>query len=95
VRDLLVASIIFGSLPIIFFRPYVGIIVWTWISLMSPHRLTWGFAHDFPFAKIVGATTILATALRHSPRKTHLCLSRMTRRGNAIEHGSAGMMLAR
>jgi hypothetical protein len=50
VRDLLVASIIFGSLPIIFFRPYVGIIVWTWISLMSPHRLTWGFAHDFPFA---------------------------------------------
>lgn len=59
-RALLVAGIIFGSLPFILYRPYIGIIVWTWISLMSPHRLTWGFAYDFPFAKIVGIVTVVA-----------------------------------
>src|SRR5262245_15052453 len=53
-RDLHVTALIFASLPYIFKRPYVGVLVWTWISFMNPHRLTWGFAFNMPFAMIVG-----------------------------------------
>lgn len=57
-RSLLVAGIIFSLLPVCFFRPWIGILLWTWISYMAPHRLTYGFAYDFPFALIVSAVTL-------------------------------------
>ncbi len=59
-RDIIVALIIFGSLPWVFTRPYVGVLVWSWISYMNPHRLGWGFAYDFPFAKIVAIVTLIS-----------------------------------
>jgi len=43
-RDLFVTAVIFGLLPFIFKRPWVGILVWAWLSYMNPHRLAWGFA---------------------------------------------------
>ncbi|MDP1643967.1 MAG: putative O-glycosylation ligase, exosortase A system-associated [Thiobacillus sp.] len=59
-RDLLVTGIIFGLIPFIFKRPWVGILLWSWLGYMNPHRLAWGFAYDFPFAMIVGLVTIVA-----------------------------------
>lgn len=59
-RDIIVTAIIFGTLPFILWRPYIGVLVWTWISLMNPHRLTWGFAYDFPFAYVVAIVTLIA-----------------------------------
>lgn len=55
-RDILVTVLILGSLPFILRRPYIGILVWAWVSYMNPHRLTWGFAYDLPFAQIVAIT---------------------------------------
>jgi len=60
VRDLLVTGIIFGLLPFIFKRPWVGILLWSWLGYMNPHRQAWGFAYDFPFAFVVGIVTIVA-----------------------------------
>lgn len=57
-RSLLVAGIIFALLPFCFFRPWIGILLWTWISYMNPHRLTYGFAYDFPFALIISLVTL-------------------------------------
>lgn len=59
-RDILVTGLIFGLLPFIFKRPWLGILVWSWLGYMNPHRQAWGFAYDFPFAMIVGIVTILA-----------------------------------
>lgn len=59
-RSLLVSMIIFGSLPFILVRPHIGVLVFSWISYMNPHRLTWGFAYDFPFAMVVGVVTFFA-----------------------------------
>ena len=47
-------------LPVILMRPYVGIYLWFWISLMNPHKLTWGFAYDVPFAEYVAIATLLS-----------------------------------
>ncbi|HFQ14587.1 MAG TPA: putative O-glycosylation ligase, exosortase A system-associated [Gammaproteobacteria bacterium] len=60
-RDSIISLIVFGSIPFIFKRPYIGVYVWTWLAYMNPHRLSWGFAYNFPFAMIAGVTTIAAT----------------------------------
>lgn len=57
-RDLLVTLVVFGSIPLIFMRPYVGILVWCWLSFMNPHRLTYGFAYTMPFVMVVSLVTI-------------------------------------
>ena len=57
-RDLFVCAVVFGSLPLILKRPWVGILMWCWLSYMNPHRLAWGFAYSFPFAMMVALTTL-------------------------------------
>lgn len=60
-RDILVALIVFGSLPFILKNAYIGVLVWSWLSYMNPHRLGWGFAYNFSFAQIVAIVLIVAT----------------------------------
>jgi probable O-glycosylation ligase (exosortase A-associated) len=59
-RDLLIVVIVFGSIPLIFVRPQIGILMWYWISLMNPHRLSWGYAYQLRVAMVIGLATILA-----------------------------------
>lgn len=59
-RDILVTLLIFGVVPFIFVRPYVGVLAWTWVSMMNPHRLCYGFAYDMPFAQIIAIVTIFS-----------------------------------
>lgn len=59
-RDLLLAGIIFGSLPYIIKRPWIGILMWSWLGYMNPSKLTYGFAYSFPFSMIVGLVTIVS-----------------------------------
>ena len=56
-RDLAVTVVVFGLLPVCLSRPWIGVLVWSWLGYMNPHRLTWGFAYSMPFAQF----TILAT----------------------------------
>lgn len=59
-RDLLIALVIFGALPFVLARGSVGIYLWCWLSYMNPHRLSYGWAYQFPFAAVVAGTTLLA-----------------------------------
>jgi probable O-glycosylation ligase (exosortase A-associated) len=59
-RDVIVTLIVFGLLPYVFKRPYLGALMWIWISVMNPHSQGWGFARSFPFAAIIAAATILS-----------------------------------
>lgn len=68
-RDIALSLFLFGSLPVILLRPYIGVLLWTWIGVMNPHRLTWGFAYDFPFAFTVGIATLLGVALTGAWRR--------------------------
>jgi putative inorganic carbon (HCO3(-)) transporter len=71
-RDAVLALVIFGSLPVCFARPWVGVLVWTWLGFMSPHRLGWGFAQNFGFSELVAVATlgglILTSDRRPVPR---------------------------
>lgn len=68
-RDIIITLIVFGSLPYIFKRPWFGIVMWVWISVMNPHRLSWGFAYDFPFAAIIAGVTLVALVLTKDDKK--------------------------
>lgn len=58
-RDLAVTLAVFATLPFILKRPYIGALVWAWLSLMNPHRLAYGFAMTMPFAQIVAIVTLV------------------------------------
>lgn len=59
-RDIFVTLVVLGTLPSVFLQPYIGILLWSWLGYMNPHRLSWGFATNFPFAMIVGVATLVA-----------------------------------
>ncbi|HNP52273.1 MAG TPA: DUF5935 domain-containing protein, partial [Nitrosomonas nitrosa] len=62
-RDLLVASIVFGGLAFTLSNPYIGVLLWSWIGYMNPHRLGWGFAYHFPFALLIALVTLISLVI--------------------------------
>ncbi|HEX8873307.1 MAG TPA: putative O-glycosylation ligase, exosortase A system-associated [Nitrosospira sp.] len=71
-RDILVTLIVFGLLPSVFKKPYMGALLWVWISVMNPHTQGWGFATTFPFAAIIAAATIISLLLTREPKSLPL-----------------------
>ena len=67
-RDIALTTVIFGLLLFVFARPWVGILLWTWVGLMNPHKLTFGFAYNLPFAEVIGIVTIIAIVISKEPK---------------------------
>ncbi len=49
-------------------KPQVGILTWLWISIMNPHRLTYGFMYDFPLLDGVVAITMISCLIHWKTR---------------------------
>ncbi len=58
-RDLLIVAIVASGCIVALRRPWIGVLLWTWLSIMNPHRYTYGFAYSTPLA----AATVVATLL--------------------------------
>lgn len=59
-RDIILMTMFIGIIPSIFRHPWIGIIVWVVVSVMNPHRLTYGFMYDLPIAFLVSIITLTA-----------------------------------
>ena len=68
-RDLVLILFFFSTIPYIFMYPYVGILVWSWIGYMNPHRLAYGFAYSFQFALVSAIVTFLSVGLSSRIKK--------------------------
>jgi probable O-glycosylation ligase (exosortase A-associated) len=68
-RDIIVTALVFGSIPFILRRPWFGILVWTWLGFMNPHKQCWGFAREMPFAMIIALTTLVAMLISKEAKK--------------------------
>lgn len=68
-RDIALFCVVFGILPFIFKRPVIGVLTFTWLSLMNPHRLTYGAAFDFPFAAIVAGVTCVGLLISKDEKR--------------------------
>jgi probable O-glycosylation ligase (exosortase A-associated) len=68
VRGLLVFAVVFAALPVALFYPFVGFLLWEWISFMSPHREAFGMASSFSFNFYIAAVTIIAWIFSLEPK---------------------------
>ena len=69
-RDLVLLTIVAIAALAALRRPWVGIMLWNWLSIMNPHRFTWGIAYSAPLAAIAAGSTLaglLLTRDRQSP----------------------------
>jgi len=77
-RDLAVIAVVFGLLPVCLARPWVGVLTWSWLGYMNPHRLTWGIAYSMPFGMMVMGMTLLGLPfsrdVKAPPRTTEVFL---------------------
>ncbi|THF61775.1 putative O-glycosylation ligase, exosortase A system-associated [Pseudothauera rhizosphaerae] len=67
-RDLLLFLIVMPGGLIALRHPFVGAMLWTWISMMNPHRLAWGFMYDAPVAAYLGLCTLIGVLLTKEKR---------------------------
>jgi len=63
-RDYVLAAMILVLLVWTLRSPWVGVLTWTWLGLMNPHRLSWGFIVDAPVAAAVAGVTLLSMVLQ-------------------------------
>jgi len=63
IRDFIVSAIVLVALPMALRHPYIGVLLWTWLSLMNPHKLAWGFAVNAPFAAMAAGATLLGLVI--------------------------------
>ena len=57
-------------LPIVLLRPFVGVILWSWISFMNPHRLVYGgVAAMMPWALIIFGATLFGCVSAREPKR--------------------------
>lgn len=69
-RDIIIVSIVLLAAFMAFRRAWIGVMLWNWLSIMNPHRYTWGFAYSAPLAAIAAGATLLGllfTKERRSP----------------------------
>jgi probable O-glycosylation ligase (exosortase A-associated) len=57
VRDILIAAILFGLLPMCYRKPFVGLAVFSWLAYMRLQDLTWGFARGMRWSYYVAIVT--------------------------------------
>lgn len=50
-------------------KPYYGVLLWSWLSYMSPHRLCFGFALNAPLAQITAIVLVASIFLSKEEKK--------------------------
>jgi probable O-glycosylation ligase (exosortase A-associated) len=70
VRSLALFLELLVLLPIVLVRPFVGVVLWSWISFMNPHRLVYGgIGLMMPWAMIIFCATIVGCVVAREPRR--------------------------
>ena len=71
-RDLILVLLTTAGCLMALRQPWVGVLTWTWRSLMNPHRYTYGFAYTAPLAAAAAVAALiglLVTRDKASPFK--------------------------
>ncbi|MEM7201838.1 MAG: putative O-glycosylation ligase, exosortase A system-associated [Planctomycetota bacterium] len=65
-RDLVVFAIVMGILPTALRRPFVGLVLFSWLAYMRPQDLCWGFARAMRFSFVVALVMLVGWAVHES-----------------------------
>ncbi|MDO9498829.1 putative O-glycosylation ligase, exosortase A system-associated [Falsiroseomonas sp.] len=69
IRNLVFMAVLFPMLATALAQPFVGILLWSWISFMNPHRQIWGTAAYLPWGMMVIGATLIGCVLAREPRQ--------------------------
>jgi probable O-glycosylation ligase (exosortase A-associated) len=64
VRDILVLIIVAATIPAAFFRPFYGLLGFSWLAYMRPQDLSWGLAATLPLSKFVALAVWASLIMR-------------------------------
>lgn len=67
-RSIALITLFLIYLPPVFLQPFCGILLWTWFSIMNPHRLVWGMGSDLPFSLVIAVSTLTAWMISNEPK---------------------------
>jgi putative inorganic carbon (HCO3(-)) transporter len=62
-RDIVITLIVMIGCLYTLKKPYIGILLWSWLSYMNPHRMSYGFAYSQPFAQLTAIVLLGSTLL--------------------------------
>jgi probable O-glycosylation ligase (exosortase A-associated) len=68
-RDLVLLAILVPGCLTALRYPFVGALLWTWLSLMNPHRMAWGFMFEAPVAQTVALCIFVGILVSPEKRK--------------------------
>ncbi|MGN6514334.1 MAG: putative O-glycosylation ligase, exosortase A system-associated [Rhizomicrobium sp.] len=68
-RSLFFLALFAAIAGLAFVSPVAGVLGWTWMSLLTPNRLVWGFATTLPLNEILAVITILAWLVSREPKR--------------------------
>lgn len=68
-RDLLVLSIFAAAAAAALRQAHIGALLWAWLSIMNPHRYSWGWTYSMPLAMIAALVTLLSMAMHKDQLK--------------------------
>ncbi len=71
-RDILFATLWAAMLPLVFYSPQIGVLLWVWTALLSPNQLLYGALSSVPFDRIAAITTIFMTLIKGKLRDFYL-----------------------
>lgn len=67
-RSFALLTLFLVYLPPVFFQPFCGILLWTWFSIMNPHRLVWGIGATLPYAFLIALATLTSWLISREPK---------------------------
>jgi probable O-glycosylation ligase (exosortase A-associated) len=68
-RDIAVTLTVLIGLVYTIRKPYWGILLWSWLGYMNPHRLCYGFAYSMPFSQITAIVTMISVLFSREPKR--------------------------
>src|SRR5678816_2975907 len=63
-RDYLVLLLVVAVIPMALYRPFIGLLGFSWLAYMRPQDLAWGLASQMPLSKYVAAALWLGLMMR-------------------------------
>lgn len=67
-RDLLLIVVLFGAALPALIHPWIGVMLWTWVSIMNPHRLSWSL-FNWPVGMIAAGVTLIGLTVTRDARR--------------------------
>ncbi len=68
-RDLFVFAVVVLCLPYALRRPYIGLLLFSWLAYMRPQDLCWGFARSMRFSFFVAAAMVVGYIAHESGKR--------------------------